>query len=77
MKVLLIEMKDKLNIIVIKIDATDDEIEQRFINRGDDPDNARIRIENDKELFRSVDYNYLIYSNEAELYAIICTFRNQ
>jgi len=56
------KMKDKFNIIVIKIEENDDTISQRLVNRGDAPEVREKRIHGDKTHFANVPFDYLINS---------------
>lgn len=66
------KMKDRFNIIVIKMDENDDTLLERFIIRGDAEEVRNKRIYGDKTHFADVEFNYLVNS-EIDLLKTIIT----
>ena len=69
------KLSDIYNIIVVKIDESDDVIKERFMLRGDSEEDADRRMESDRIIFENVDYNYLINSDANKLIGIILETR--
>jgi len=69
------KLSDRYNIIVIKMDEPDNVIEDRFVSRGDTVEDAKRRMKNDKKIFKNVEYDYLINSDEEKLKEIILESR--
>ena len=65
------KLKDRFNIVVIKMDENDYTLLQRFAERGDAPEVREKRIHGDKTHFAEVPFKYLINSEFLLLDAII------
>jgi len=66
------KMKDKFNIVIIKLEENDDTLVDRLIKRGDAPDVREKRIHGDKEHFANVPFDYLTNSRFEIIDKIVC-----
>ena len=73
--ILMESLNNTYDIVVIKVDELDEIISQRFINRGDKPEDANRRMINDKKIFKDIQYNHLINSEFVNLQSIILNDR--
>lgn len=62
---------NNFNIVVIKIEESDDVIMSRFIYRGDSIETIKNRIDIDTQLFKDIKYDILINSRLTQLDKII------
>ncbi len=68
-------LKHRFNVIMVKIDAPDEVILERFKKRGDSIEEIRRRFESDKELFGSFEADkYIMYPETFNYEAIIKEF---
>jgi guanylate kinase len=73
--ILLDKLKDRYNIVSIKIEEPIDIIRKRFSDRGGSKEENEKRIETDNELFKDIEYDYLINSDENKLKNVILETR--